>query len=364
MYTTYKLTIAAAKMFVRSRQALFFTLFFPVFIMLIFGYIGFDKPATIDVGIATTTSSGADVAQFVGQVEKFPTLKVHVGTLTDELAALQNGDRSVVIELPQTLVPSAGNQPKIIAHINESKQGEAQAVVAILNQFATQATLQALHAQPIFAVNSQIVNSKNLRYIDFLIPGLIALSVMQMSVFSVAFVFVQYKEKGVLKRLLATPMSPWNFIVANIIVRLTVAVVQAAIFIAMGILLFHVHIFGALWLLALSIVLGAIMFLGLGFTVSGLAKTVDSVPVFANLVVFPMMFLGGTFFAISTMPAWLQMIAKFLPLTFFSTAVREVMTNGASIMDIKWDLLGMVVWGIILVTLATITFSFQEKDSA
>jgi ABC-2 type transport system permease protein len=88
-----------------------------------------------------------------------------------------------------------------------------------------------------------------LRYIEFLLPGLIALSVMQMSVFSVAFVFTQYKEKGVLKRLLATPMKPLQFVAANAITRLIVSVVQAAIFIVMGILLFKVHIIGSYWLL-------------------------------------------------------------------------------------------------------------------
>ncbi|HEY6019961.1 MAG TPA: ABC transporter permease [Candidatus Paceibacterota bacterium] len=363
MYPTYKLTVAAAKMFVRSRQAFFFTLAFPIIIMLIFGYIGFDKPATIDIGL-TAANPTPQTQAFITQIEKFPTFKVHEGALADELAALNNGDRSVVLEVPNSLVPVAGKQPQVVAHINESKQAEAQTVVTILNQFATQATLQSLHAQPLFAIDSQIVNSKNLRYIDFLIPGLIALSVMQMSVFSVAFVFVQYKEKGVLKRLLATPMRPWQFIVANTIVRLSIAVFQAAVFIVMGLILFHVHIYGAWWLLALSILLGATMFLGLGFTVSGLAKTVDTVPVFANLVVFPMMFLGGTFFAISNMPTWLQAVAKFLPLTFFSTAVRSVMTDGATFFDIKWDLLGMLVWAVILVTLATVTFSFQEKEGA
>jgi len=363
MYATYKLTVAAAKMFVRSRQAFFFTLAFPIIIMLIFGYIGFDKPAAIDVGLVTSNPTALTQA-FITQLQNFPTFKVHEGTLQDELAALNNGDRSVVLEVPDSLAPVAGKQPQIIAHINESKQPEAQTVVTVLNQFATQATLQALHAQPLFAISSEVVNSKNLRYIDFLIPGLIALSVMQMSVFSVAFVFVQYKEKGVLKRLLATPMRPWQFIVANIIVRLTIAVFQAAVFIVMGLLLFHIHIYGSPLLLALAVIMGATMFLGLGFTVSGLAKTVDTVPVFANLVVFPMMFLGGTFFAISNMPIWLQTIAKFLPLTFFSTAVRSVMTDGATFLDIKWDLLGMLVWAVILVTLATITFSFQEKEGA
>jgi ABC-2 type transport system permease protein len=359
MYTTYKLTVAAAKMFVRNRQALFFTLIFPVVIMLIFGYIGFDKPATIDVGLVASAPAPQTQA-LIAKIKAFPTFEVHEGALADEQAALRAGDRAVVLVVPDAL----SAQSPLVEYINEGKQNEAQAVSAILDQFATKGALEAAGVSPLFALEPQVVNSHNLRYIDFLIPGLIALSVMQMSVFSVAFLFVQYKEKGVLKRLLATPMRPWQFIAANVIVRLAVSVAQTAVFIAMGILLFHIHILGSWLLLSLAVVLGAVMFLGLGFSVSGFAKTVDSVPVFANLVVFPMMFLGGTFFAVSNMPSWLQAVARLLPLTFFSDAVRKIMTEGAGLVQLKWDFVGMLAWAAILIALATVTFSFQEKDSA
>ena len=106
------------------------------------------------------------------------------------------------------------------------------------------------------------------------------------------------------------------------------------------------------------------MFLGLGFSVSGISTTVDAVPAIANLIVFPMFFLGGVFFSISNMPPWLQSVAQYLPLTYFSSTLRDVMTKGATIVDVKGDILGMLAWAIILVALATITFSFQEKESA
>ncbi|MES2202816.1 MAG: ABC transporter permease [Patescibacteria group bacterium] len=353
MYTTYRLTVASIKMLVRNRQALFFTLLMPLFIMLIFGYIGFDKPQTIDVGIATSTPAGASEA-FLEQIKKFPTFTIHEGSLAEEKTALDQGNRAVVLS------PEGGT---IVAYTSASKP-ESQAVVAALNQYISSATLAGAHISPLITIETRVVNAHNLRYIEFLLPGLIALSIMQMSVFSVAFVFTQYKEKGVLKRLLATPMRPLQFVAANAITRLLVSVLQAAIFIVAGLLLFHVTVIGSYWLLALSVILGSLMFLGLGFTISGLAKTTDSVPVFANLVVFPMMFLGGTFFAVSSMPAWLQVIAKLLPLTYFSTAVREIMTKGSGLAIIWPDLLGMVVWGIILITLATYTFSFQEREAA
>ncbi len=367
MYPIYILTLAELKMFIRNKQALFFSLFFPLFIMLIFGYIGFDKPPVIDVGLVTNTPS-AQTQQFIQQVKDFPSLKITEGTLESEMAALNAGDRAVVLEVPDFLIPTgpqaAAERQDIVIHENASKIGEAQTVVAILRQYSQTMTLSQLGAQPIFSLQEKSVNTHNLRYIEFLLPGLVALSVMQMAVFSVAFVFTQYKEKGILKRLLATPMRPIHFVTSNVIHRLLVSLIQTAIFIGLGIVLFKVQIVGSFALMSLCIILGAIMFLGLGFTISGLAKTTDAVPVLGNLTVFPMMFLGGTFFALSSMPTWLQAIAQFLPLTYFSTALREVMTKGATFGDIKWDILGMLVWAVILIVLATYTFSFQEKRSA
>jgi ABC-2 type transport system permease protein len=367
MYTIYTLTVAELKMFVRNKQALFFSLFFPLFIMLIFGYIGFDKPPVIEVGIVTNAPSAA-TEQFLTQVREFPSLHVSEGTLADELKQLNEGSRAVVLEIPDYLIPTspqpAAERQDIIIHENASKIGEAQTVVAILRQYSQTLTLAGANLQPIFGLEERSINTHDLRYIEFLLPGLVALSVMQMAVFSVAFVFTQYKEKGILKRLLATPMRPIHFVTSNVIHRLFVSLIQTAIFIGLGVVLFDVQIVGSYALLALCIVLGAVMFLGLGFTISGLAKTTDAVPVLGNLTVFPMMFLGGTFFAISSMPTWLQAIAQFLPLTYFSTALREVMTKGATLLDIKWDLLGMLVWAVILIILATYTFSFQEKRNA
>jgi ABC-2 type transport system permease protein len=191
----------------------------------------------------------------------------------------------------------------------------------------------------------------------------IAMSIMQMSVFSVAFVFTRYKEQGILKRLMATPMRPHQFVTANIITRLFMAVGQASLFIALGIANYHIHIAGAVWLLAVCVVLGALMFLGLGFTVSGLSKTTETVPVLANIVVFPMLFAGNIFFSISNMPPWLRWFAGYLPLTFFSSAMRGVMTDGAGPIEIKGDLIGLIVWSIVLITTAIATFRLQESEN-
>ena len=359
------LTIASMKMFLRSRQALFFSLFTPLIIMFIFGSVGFDKPQQMGVGLVTHNPN-TFTQVFVDQIKKVSSFSVEEGNLDEEKAKLAAGKLTMVLDIPDDLMglrmPGSA-APSLTAYVNGGQPMTVDSAMYALNQLVDKTTLAVTHTSEIFTVKQQSVSSHNLRYIEFLLPGLIALSVMQMSVFSVAFVFAQYKEKGVLKRLLATPMQPHQFVAANVITRLFVAVGQAIIFIIVGLWIFKVHLAGSFALVILCVVLGAIMFLGLGFTVSGLAKTVDAVPVIANLVVFPMFFLGNIFFSSSNMPPWLETISNLLPLSYFATALRDVMTKDAGFMDIKWKLLAMAIWGAALVTVATMTFSFVDKEA-
>ncbi len=355
---------ASTLVFVRSTQALFFSLFMPLVIMVILGLVGFDKPQKYDVGIVTGAPQPL-TQQFVDRLSTFELLKVHTGTLADEQKALKDGDRTIVVSVPDDFIDGAGQGSReLTVYVNQSQPGQSQALLSILNQYLDKTSLALAHAPQYFAIREEAVDARKLKYIDFLLPGLIGMSVMQMSVFSVAFVFVQYKEKGVLKRLSATPMRPMHFVAANTLTRLVVSVVQATIFITVGVLMLKAHVIGSYPLVLLCILLGATMFLGLGFTISGIAKTVESVPALANLIVFPMLFLGGSFFSISSMPGWLQSVAKFLPLSFFTTSLREVMTKDAGFGEIKWQLLGMLAWGIVLITISTFTFSFQERENA
>ncbi|MFH0804955.1 MAG: ABC transporter permease, partial [Patescibacteria group bacterium] len=172
-----------------------------------------------------------------------------------------------------------------------------------------------------------------------------------------------YREKGVLKRLMATPMKPYQFVSAQVIVRLTVALVQTALLIGIGVLAYHANVVGSYPLIFLIAVLGGIMFLGLGFTISGFAKTVEAVPAIANLIVFPMLFLSGVFFPTTAMPDWLQSVVNYLPLTHFANALRDVMANGAGWSTVAHNIYWMLGWSVALVGLSIFVFRFDEKQA-
>ena len=365
--TTAALTRSSIKMFLRNKQALFFTLFIPIVIMTIFGLIGFDTVPKIKVGIVAAAPQQSTTA-FIEQLKNISAFTVTVGSESDEGAALKKGDRAVVLMLPDSLIPNPAElrgteeqQQAIPILSNAGQKQQASTAISIFTQMFDTMNMALAQTPQLFDLQVEEVNARNLKYIDFLLPGVVAMAVMQMAVFSVAFVFADYKEKGILKRLLATPMKPIHFVTANVVTRLIVAVVQAAILIAVGVLLFHSQVVGSYWLGLLVSTLGGIMFLGLGFTISGIAKTVDAVPAIANIVIFPMLFLGGVFFPTDSMPDWLQRVVQYLPLSYFSNGLREVMTNGAGFSVIASDVYWMIAWSVALILLAVLTFRLEER---
>ncbi|HEV8601057.1 MAG TPA: ABC transporter permease [Patescibacteria group bacterium] len=357
--------MSSIKMFFRNKQALFFTFFSPLLIMVVFGLIGLDKVSKIDVGLALSGPPTNGTAQFVDALRKVPAFNVHEGAEPAEREEIQNDKVSAVFLIPADLIPDNpaefGKTRTVTVLTNSGQAQQAGIATSVMNEILDKTALNITHGTNLFQLATEEINSKHLKYVDFLLPGLIALSLMQMSIFSVAFVFTNYKEKGVLRRLIATPMRPITFVTANVFTRLIVSMLQVAVFLIVGVTFLKAHVVGSYWLIALAAGLGSIMFLGLGFTISGIAKTQESVPAFANLIAFPMLFLGGTFFPISSFPPWLGHIAKYLPLSFLSDSLRQVMTKNASMSAISSDLLWMLLWSVVLVLLANYTFSFEEK---
>ncbi len=368
--TTRILTISAIKMFVRNRQALFFTLFMPLIIMTIFGLIGFDRVPTLKIGVVAATPT-PPTEEFITRLKDIPNVELFRNSEESERAALLKGDRVAVFLIPDDLIPAPPTNPdsspnatttksvRVLENVAQSQY--AKTATSLLSRVLDQTALAMAQAPKFFDVQTEEVSVKQTRYIDFLLPGIVGLALMQMAVFSVAFIFTDYKEKGILKRLVASPMKPSQFVAANVITRLIIALVQTAVLIAVGVLLYKTHVYGAWWLIGLIATFGAVMFLGLGFTISGLARTVDAVPAIANLIVFPMLFLGGTFFPIDTMPVWLQHVVKYLPLQYLTHSLREVMANGAGLGVIATDLYWMLGWSVALIFLANLTFGFEEK---
>ncbi|HEY7737880.1 MAG TPA: ABC transporter permease [Candidatus Limnocylindria bacterium] len=356
----WHLFVASAKTFLRDRTAVFFSFFLPLVIMLIFGVLNFGAAAELEVGVvdeAGTASSQGVITAF-GQV---PILTITEGSREDELAALEEGDRALVVVFPEgwELIPpgSDGFQP-LTAFTNEATAQEGQTALLVVNAVVAQALVTAGGGSPEPLVVVEEVAGRDLGYIDFLVPGILGLTIMQLGLFSVAFGFVQLKTTGTLRRLFATPTSPNYFLGAQVSSRLLITIVQVLILLGVGIW-FGVQLVGSIFVvLALSIV-GSIVFLAMGFGVAGWAKNENQAAPVANLISLPMMFLSGSFFPREAMPEFLQQVTRFLPLTYLNDALRAVINDGAGLDVIGPDIIGLAVWAVISFVIATRLFKWE-----
>ena len=208
-------------------------------------------------------------------------------------------------------------------------------------------------------LQSEAVEARNLGYIDFLMPGVIGMAIMQLGLFSVAFSFVTMKREGVLRRLLATPLNPNTLLIAQVITRLIVVVLQTMILAAVAVLLFGAEFAGNFFAVLLAAGLGGAVFLALGFAVSGWARTEQQAAPLANIVSLPMMFLSGVFFSREVLPQILQRITDFLPLTYLVEAIRGITVQGDTIW-MQWpNLLGLAVWLVVAFVIANRTFRWE-----
>lgn len=204
--------------------------------------------------------------------------------------------------------------------------------------------------------------ANGLNYIDFVIPGLVTMSLMQMSVFAIAFVVAQQKEKGVIKRLLATPMRAFDYLAAQVFARVVISVIQVLLLVAISILILSFTLKGSFFTLIVLAALGALVFLSLGFIVSGMSKSVETVPAIANLIIFPMIIFGNIFFPLDKSPNWVKTFSEFLPVRYLVDSFRDTMIKGSSLYDVRYDILGLLVWLIVLAFVAQRVFSLGTKN--
>ena len=359
----WALFMASVKMFVRNRTALFFSLFLPLVIMLIFGVLNFEGSTTISLGVVDEARNDASAALIEGLGE-YDYLDISEGDRDAELAALETGDRGYVVVIPAEFALEPGAETGLVAYASTSDPSQAQVGQGLLQQ-AVGGAIASASGAPLppgggfsAPLTFESVESRDLGYIDFLVPGIVGMTVMQLGLFGVAFGFVQLKRTGALRRLFATPTSPAYFLSAQVASRLVLGYMQVAILVGIGIL-FGLQMFGSWLVLAVITGLALLIFLAVGFSVAGWAKNEDQAAPVANLISLPMLFLSGVFFPRDAMPEFLRSITQFMPLTYVNEALRGVMNEGSALTDLGPQLLGMGVWAVITFVIAVRLFKWE-----
>jgi len=192
------------------------------------------------------------------------------------------------------------------------------------------------------------------RYIDFLIPGLLGMNLMNSGMWGVGFALVEMRQRKLLKRFVATPMRRSDFLLALTSSRLVLMVIEVGLLLGFGVLVFHMRVQG--WRSILSVLLlasvGAVTFGGVGLLTACRAQKIESVSGLINLVMMPMWIFSGVFFSYQKFPAMAHPFIKALPLTALNDALRATIIEGATLSSQSGRLLVLAVWGGVSFVLA------------
>ena len=355
---TWTLTVASLKMWFRDRQAIFWTFFFPLVLMVIFGVINFGELGAVNLGVVDRAQNDGS-RSLVNSLENFDTFHLTTQSVEEEeRRLLLDGERDLVLVIPRNFgQPEGPATVQVLFNVGQTR--EAQVGRTIIRQVLDEMTFASTNAPRRFTLTAEPVNSRNVRFIDFLMPGIIAMSIMQMGLFSVAFSFVQLKNRGILRRLLATPMHPASFLFAQVFTRLTVSILQTLVLIGIAVFFFNVDLAGNLAAILLLALLGGAVFVSLGFSISGWARSEEVAAPIANIIALPMMFLSGVFFPRSAMPAALESVTDFLPLTYLIDALRDVAIDGEVLWSHWGNVLGLAVWLALTFVVAVRLFRWE-----
>jgi len=190
------------------------------------------------------------------------------------------------------------------------------------------------------------------RYIDFLIPGLLGMNLMNSGMWGIGFALVDMRQRKLLKRFVATPMRRTDFLLALASSRLILMIVEVGLLLVSGVFFFHMRVLGSIGAIALICGLGSLTFGGVGLLTASRAQKIESVSGLINLVMMPMWIFSGVFFSYERFPAVIHPLIKALPLTALNDALRACILEGTPLLH-QWPrLLVLVLWGGISFVLA------------
>jgi ABC-2 type transport system permease protein len=349
------------KIFSRDRQSIFFTLFFPITFMAIFGFINLGSEDAIKIGVVDNAGN-AFSAEFVAALDGHPLFAVTVGDEGALREKVVEGELALVLILPEDF--RGKENPADLTMLVDAAQARQTAMLRpLIDQALLDLEREMRGTAPLFPLTVVDVEARSQRYIDFLVPGLLALTILQISVAGSGYNIVEYRRKGILKRLFVTPIRPRDFIGGLVLARLVLTVIQVAFLLAVAVVLLDVPGVGNVFELLVLIFVSSAIFLSMGFCMGSLAKTQQAIMLLGNLITLPQMFLSGVFFSVESMPEVLQPVANVLPLTFVVSSLREVIVNGLSLAEQIPTMIGLAAWLAITLTLAIRLFRWKQVAS-
>lgn len=190
------------------------------------------------------------------------------------------------------------------------------------------------------------------RYIDFLVPGLLGMNLMNSGMWGIGFAIVEMRQRKLLKRFVASPMRRTDFLLAMGSSRLVLMLIEVVLLLGFGVLVFHIRVAGSLLAILLIGALGAVSFGGIGLLTASRAQKIETVSGLINLVMMPMWIFSGVFFSYERFPQIVQPAIKALPLTALNDALRAIILQGETLSSQAGRVIILAVWGGLSFVLA------------
>jgi ABC-2 type transport system permease protein len=210
-----------------------------------------------------------------------------------------------------------------------------------------------------YRLQRDTLNGEEIRYVDWLIPGVLGMNIMFSALFGVGYVIVRYRKNGVLKRLRATPLSALEFLSAQIASRLLMIVSVTVLVYASTNIVVDFRMVGSYWLLLSILILGALSMISVGLLVAARITSEEAANGLLNLLSWPMMLLSGVWFSLEGSNPLVQELALAFPLTHMISAARAVMIEGAGLSDVSGHLIALSLFSVIFVAIGSKTFRWE-----
>ncbi len=364
LYTVLTFARINTRRFFRDRLSIFFGILFPLIFLFVFGGI-FNSNNMASFRVALINKSDSSFAKdFVSKLDKSENFDVDQSYQSLDAAEekMIRSQLDAAIILPETFGEVGESRTptgEVEVYYTQNNTQAGQTLGAIIEGIFKDINLKLTESSEPFTVVGKELSNESLTQFDYTFAGLLGFALLGVGVFGPVNVFPELKKQGILRRLSTTPLRVWQYFSSVAISQAIIGLVSVGVMFAVALALFDLVVVGNIALLIGFITFGIIQILGIGLAIGGWARNERQAAPLSNIVVFPMMFLSGTFFPRFLMPEWLQNVSNFLPLTPVIDGIRYIVNEGYGLMQLGPQLGLMLAWTVVIYLIAFKVFRWE-----
>jgi ABC-2 type transport system permease protein len=351
----------------REKTTMFFTLAFPIILILVFGTIFMSQDNVnfhLCVQDLDQSNSSAKAVENLGLNGKFKITKVD--PVVNATQYVRDNKVNLVLVIPKGFERSLMRRMMFkdfkasvtVTYIYDPSSSSVPTKMEILNSVLAGVNQEMSGMPPFIRSVEKSIFTKKYRFIEFFIPGIIAMAVMTLSLFGTVNLNTELRQKGIIRKLSTTPITRTEWILSDILYQFILAVISTFAMLLVSYAVFNVSLRLNAWLPAF-ILLDVFAFVGIGMILTRFVKEAQSAAAAANAISFPMMFLSGSFFPLEMMPGFLQTFARILPLYYVNEGLRASMIVVDNVTALRYSAI-IGVFATVVFVLGILTTKWEE----